>query len=189
MIEYTKGDIFSYVKNEVAEGTIAESPILIVHCCNNVGAWGRGFVVALSEFDPRPERAYREWAEARRGVMVNTMGELRPRYVLPLGKAQAVVLERHEEKPALVVGNIIGQHDIGRKSVRPPVRYDAIHSGLVSLYESIIHENREREWRLWLPKMGSGLAGGEWEYIEAILLMTRHSFKSEVDVSIRVFDL
>jgi len=32
----------------------ADGPKIIVHVCNDVGAWGRGFVVALSRRWPEP---------------------------------------------------------------------------------------------------------------------------------------
>ena len=38
-------------------------PAIIVHVCNDVGAWGRGFVLALSRRWPEPERRYRHWAQ------------------------------------------------------------------------------------------------------------------------------
>jgi hypothetical protein len=34
---------------------------IIAHVCNDIGAWGRGFVLALSKLSPAPERAFREW--------------------------------------------------------------------------------------------------------------------------------
>jgi hypothetical protein len=34
---------------------------IIAHVCNDTGAWGRGFVLALSKLSPTPERAFREW--------------------------------------------------------------------------------------------------------------------------------
>jgi len=34
---------------------------IIAHICNDIGAWGRGFVLALSNTYPETERAYRSW--------------------------------------------------------------------------------------------------------------------------------
>ena len=34
---------------------------IIAHVCNDIGAWGRGFVLALSKLSPAPKRAFREW--------------------------------------------------------------------------------------------------------------------------------
>ena len=38
-----------------------EGPKIIMHIVNDVGAWGKGFVVALSEKWPETEFAYKEW--------------------------------------------------------------------------------------------------------------------------------
>lgn len=38
---------------------------IICHICNDIGAWGRGFVMALSRRWPQPEAAYREWYSDR----------------------------------------------------------------------------------------------------------------------------
>ena len=34
---------------------------IIAHVCNDVGGWGKGFVVAVSKRWPDPEREYRSW--------------------------------------------------------------------------------------------------------------------------------
>ena len=34
---------------------------IIAHVCNDMGAWGRGFVLAISKLSPAPERGFREW--------------------------------------------------------------------------------------------------------------------------------
>ncbi|HJK89231.1 MAG TPA: hypothetical protein RMH85_21120 [Polyangiaceae bacterium LLY-WYZ-15_(1-7)] len=38
-----------------------DGPKIIVHVCNDVGGWGRGFVTALSKRWAAPEEAYRAW--------------------------------------------------------------------------------------------------------------------------------
>lgn len=34
---------------------------IIAHICNNLGGWGKGFVLAISERWPQPEEEYRRW--------------------------------------------------------------------------------------------------------------------------------
>ena len=41
---------------------VGEGTKIIVHVCNDIGGWGRGFVVALSKRWPEPERRYRAWS-------------------------------------------------------------------------------------------------------------------------------
>ena len=36
-------------------------PKIIVHVCNDVGGWGKGFVVAVSRRWKEPEKQYRAW--------------------------------------------------------------------------------------------------------------------------------
>lgn len=38
-----------------------DGPRIIVHVCNDVGGWGKGFVVAVSKRWREPERRYRSW--------------------------------------------------------------------------------------------------------------------------------
>jgi O-acetyl-ADP-ribose deacetylase (regulator of RNase III) len=35
---------------------------IIAHVCNDIGAWGKGFVLALSRHWSAPEEAFRKWA-------------------------------------------------------------------------------------------------------------------------------
>lgn len=39
----------------------AEGPKVIAHVCNDLGGWGKGFVLAISRKWPQPERDYRDW--------------------------------------------------------------------------------------------------------------------------------
>ena len=126
----------------------------IVHCCNDRGAWGAGFVMALSNKWPHVEEHYRKWFAD-------------PGMKMKLGDIQFVEVE----KPCLVVCNMIGQHD-----TRPdaegfsPVRYDAFFRGLTRLqrYTSQI----KTPSAVHMPRMGAGLAGGDWNIIEAIVKST-----------------
>ena len=38
---------------------------IIVHCCNDEGAWGSGFVISLSRRWKEPERQYRRWYRSK----------------------------------------------------------------------------------------------------------------------------
>ena len=43
----------------------AKGPKIIAHICNDLGGWGKGFVLAISRRWPEPERAYRQWHRER----------------------------------------------------------------------------------------------------------------------------
>ena len=40
---------------------VGEGPKIIVHVCNDIGGWGRGFVTAISKRWAEPEQRYRAW--------------------------------------------------------------------------------------------------------------------------------
>jgi O-acetyl-ADP-ribose deacetylase (regulator of RNase III) len=122
---------------------------VIAHVCNDRGGWGRGFVQALSARWPEPEKAYRDWYRNRND---NNFG---------LGATQLV-----QVTPDLWVANMIGQHGITtRRTIRPPVRYDAVRQALHALAEHALGLDAS----VHMPRIGCGLAGGEWELIEPII--------------------
>lgn len=51
-INYIKGD---------ATNPVGDEPKIIVHVCNDIGGWGKGFVMALSNKWKEPETQYRNW--------------------------------------------------------------------------------------------------------------------------------
>jgi O-acetyl-ADP-ribose deacetylase (regulator of RNase III) len=125
----------------------------IAHCCNNLGAWGRGVVLAISRRWGMPELMYRKFAEEHPNELRESLGEI-----------QTIPVEKD-----IIVINIIGQDGIGTKNGVPPIRYEAIREGLIKIQETM--ENYKNP-SLHLPRMGAGLAGGKWEEIEKIILET-----------------
>ncbi len=55
-IKYIKGDATS----PQAKGTK-----IIAHICNDLGGWGKGFVLAISKRWKEPESSYRKWHRER----------------------------------------------------------------------------------------------------------------------------
>lgn len=135
---------------------------IVAHCCNDEGAWGAGFVLALSARWKKPERDYR----AQRAF-----GGWR------LGDVQFVAV-----KDDIVVANIIGQHGTGWLGGIPPIRYDAIREG----FNRIEASNVESEaFSVHMPRLGCGLAGGDWKQIERLIVETLCAR----DVPVFVYDL
>mmetsp|Transcript_12291 Transcript_12291/g.49312 ORF Transcript_12291/g.49312 Transcript_12291/m.49312 type:complete len:169 (+) Transcript_12291:142-648(+) len=128
-------------------------PAVIVHVCNDKGKWGRGFVLAVSKRWWGPERTYLE--------PFKHTGE-------KLGIVQFVSVEED-----LWVANMIAQHGIGTRSRR--LQYDHLATCL-SKVMSWIEERRmcglDRPITVHMPRIGCGLAGGEWEQVEDIVRTT-----------------
>jgi O-acetyl-ADP-ribose deacetylase (regulator of RNase III) len=121
---------------------------LIAHVCNDLGGWGKGFVLALSRRWPEPEKAYRAWHRDRAANDFT------------LGAAQFVQVE-----PYVWVANMIGQRGIRTGSNGVPVRYEAIDAALARLADKAL----ELGASVHMPRIGCGLAGGRWSRIEPLI--------------------
>lgn len=132
MIRYTAGD---------ATDPEGDGPKVIVHVCNDLGAWGSGFVLAVSRRWPEPERAYR-FAE------------------LALGAVQFV-----EVSCDAFVANMVAQHGFPSASRRQAVDYQALRTCLQKVADfcvgsgSVVH----------MPRIGCGIGGGNWCDVEVII--------------------
>jgi O-acetyl-ADP-ribose deacetylase (regulator of RNase III) len=130
-----------------ATSPFGKGPRVIAHVCNDVGGWGRGFVVALSKKWAEPEAAYRKWAAEG--------GE-----AFALGTSRMVRVEE-----GLWVANMIGQRDHQTVNGVPPVRYEAIRKCLQQVREHCVTHNAS----VHMPRIGCGLAGGRWQEIQQIV--------------------
>lgn len=118
----------------------------IVHIVNNIGGWGKGFVLALSRRWPVVSRVYRvRYREFK------------------LGEVMFVTVE-----PDITIANLFGQEGIRSQGRKHPIRYAAVRKGLKYLagqlagYPVSVH----------MPRIGCGLAGGVWSEIEPIIMET-----------------
>ncbi len=128
---------------------ISENPVVICHIVNNLGKWGKGFVMALSRRYPQPEREYRRWYRGETGI--------------PWGLGQVQFVEIN---PRLWVANMIAQHGIGSdQNGQPPIRYAVLSSSLAKVADFALSHQAE----VHLPRIGTGLAGGKWEQIAPLL--------------------
>ncbi|WP_327168705.1 macro domain-containing protein [Streptomyces subrutilus] len=126
----------------------AEGPKVIAHVCNDLGGWGKGFVLAVSRRWPEPEAAYRAWHRGRSG---NDFG---------LGAVQVVRV-----RPDVWVANMIGQRGMRTGSAGPPIRYEALADCLAALGDRAL----ELGATVHMPRIGTGLAGGTWTRVEPLI--------------------
>lgn len=73
---------------------------------------------------------------------------------------------------------MIGQHRLRRRSGRPPIRYEAVRKGLENVAEFAI----DHDASIHMPRIGAGLAGGDWHTIEGIIKETLAARGIEVTV-------
>lgn len=140
---------------------------LIVHICNNEGAWGAGFVLAISQKWKEPEKHYKEWFKTKEEKLPN-----KPR----LGNNEIIKVE-----PDIWIANMIAQNGLSRSDNRPLVNYVALRKCLrkVSVFA------KGNGVSVHMPRIGCGIAGGKWEDVEPIVL--EELCRRGVDVT--VYDL
>ncbi|MEU8701437.1 macro domain-containing protein [Streptomyces sp. NPDC048680] len=136
-----------YVKGD-ATAPQGKGVKLIAHVCNDLGGWGKGFVLAVSRRRPEPEARYRAWHRER---AANDFG---------LGAVQFVRMS-----PYIRVANMVGQRGMRTGSKGVPVRYGAIDTAL----GAVAVRAAELGASVHMPRIGCGLAGGTWSRIEPLL--------------------
>jgi O-acetyl-ADP-ribose deacetylase (regulator of RNase III) len=121
---------------------------ILCHVCNDIGGWGKGFVLAVSRRWEEPEADYRAWhATGKEGGFT-------------LGAVRFVQVE-----PYIWVANMVGQRGIKRGSSGVPIRYDAVAACL----RQVAVKARELGASVHMPRIGCGLAGGEWSKVEPLI--------------------
>lgn len=118
---------------------------IIAHVCNDIGAWGAGFVLAISKRWPQLGEAYVRQKQI---------------HGLTLGDVRLVKVE-----DAMWVANMIAQSGIRAHNSVPPIRYEALKQGLAG----VAAHAKEFHATVHMPRIGCGLAGGRWETIEAMI--------------------
>lgn len=119
----------------------------ILQIVNDAGKYGAGFSGALAARWPKIETEYRGWWRTRYGK-------------LNLGDIQVI-----QVLSDLAVINMVAQHDVVSEENPTPIKYDALQQCLakagieISQYNAAVH----------MPRIGCGLAQGEWEKIEPLI--------------------
>lgn len=138
-----------YINGDATE-PIGNGNKIIVHVCNDIGKWGRGFVMALSRKWQAPRDEYRRWFKSKEEF--------------ELGEVQFVQVE-----DAIWIANLIGQQNLTEDNFgKPPIRYEAVENGL----NEVALKAKELNASVHMPRIGCGLAGGEWKLIKEIIMKT-----------------
>lgn len=159
-INYLKGD---------ATNPIDERTKVIIHICDDVGSWGKGFVMAISKQWKLPEVEYRNWFKNKElentKIVKFERLESRDKYSnekeFKLGNVQFV-----KATEDIWIANMIAQRDIkANKEGLPPIRYSCVSECL----ERVRQFAKKHNASIHMPRIGCGLAGGQWTEIEEIV--------------------
>jgi len=168
MINYTKKKTYSsniiYSKNDLVESSISRinltnSPttVLIPHVCNNINLFGAGFAKYIGDKFPIVKENFH--------LLGNKSF---------LGHTQYNgVLNNNLTKTKIIVCNMIAQNGtIGPKNNRP-LNYGALVFCMSDIRNKIIslskNDIEDIKYEIHAPKFGSGLAGGNWNFIENLI--------------------
>jgi len=131
----------SYFTEEKGDATEALQSVKtgIVHCVNNAGLWGSGFVIPLGIKYPKARDHYKANFK-----------------YYSLGQVQAVKITDD-----LVIYNLFGQDGVKSSSNPTPIVHDKFYSGLEAIYKAVTNDTV-----LLMPAIGSDRAGGNWKEIK-----------------------
>ena len=144
MIQYVTGD----ATDPKTPGTK-----IIAHVCNDIGGWGRGFVLSVSKRWSEPEKSYRRWYQEQ------GTDEFPP---LELGQVMFVKVSDDT-----YVANMVAQHGVlPKEDGTPPIRYGALEECLRQVELMATDFDHAS---VHMPRIGCGLAGGEWSEVEKVI--------------------
>lgn len=175
-IKYLIGDATQckptdYSTNHLLNGTYTgEKSCIIPHICNDIGAWGAGFVIAVTnQLEAKPEAVYRYFHKTNH----------------ELSKIGEVQIVQSDKVPYITVVNIIGQNDTICEDNPTPINYVAVRKGLRTVATHILGTKGNENISVHMPRIGCGLAGGKWNIVEQIII--EELCKKDIDVT--VYDL
>lgn len=137
----------------------ATGPVLIAHACNDIGAWGAGFTRSLSLRWPNIEQFYSNWYNYNKSKNVGTVTG-----PFMLGENQYVELA-----PGWVLANMVAQHGLYSRTNPIPLDMIALEICLRKLGDSVLAAHSINRYTVHMPKIGAGLARGNWDEISKLL--------------------
>lgn len=154
--QYIKGDIFNIAKDTVFNKTIRDTAIIIPHVCNNVGVFGGGFAKDVANHYP---------------IVRENFIALGTKYS-KLGRVQYIeVHNNNEQKNKLIIANMIAQNGTISVSNPRPLNYNALvycMNDINRYIDNLVSNNIDKIY-IHCPRFGSGLAGGNWLFIQDLI--------------------
>jgi hypothetical protein len=146
-------DIFTSIIKCVSAGNVGNS-VIIPHVCNNINLFGAGFAHAVAKHYPIVKENF------------HLLGNK-----AQLGQVQFVPVYRDKKhNHQIIFANMIAQNGTISNHNTRPLDYYALCICMKTL-SNYINKNFDNENRVQIhaPKFGSGLAGGNWNFIKDII--------------------
>lgn len=123
---------------------------IIAHVCNDIGVFGAGFALAVAM----------KWPDARQVYIDKHRCLLQAGSMLKLGD-----VIYYDHAPDLCIAHMISQAGVCSRTNPVPLKYDALEECLAD-----VNKRAEcKEASVHMPKIGAGLAGGDWNRIQELI--------------------
>lgn len=147
-------DIFQIAKSRILSQNNGSS-VLIPHVCNNVNSFGAGFASAVAnEFPIVKENFHMLGNKAK------------------LGYVQYITVSKDKTySHELIIANMIAQNGVVNKNNIRPLNYEYLMKCMIDVKNHISNflSKNESSIEIHCPKFGSGLAGGNWNFITNLI--------------------
>lgn len=148
-------NIFQVIESRIKSGH-SGATVVVPHVCNNVNAFGAGFAGQVAKLYPEVKANFHLLGSKSK-----------------LGTTQFVIskIDNHY-KHSIIFANMIAQNGlISNKNTRPLNYYALGHCmNDVKLYiKNLKIHNENNPVEIHAPKFGSGLAGGNWNFISDLI--------------------
>lgn len=148
-------NLFEIAKTRILSGHAGNS-VIIPHVCNNVNAFGAGFAGQVASLYPQVKANF------------HLLG-----HKSKLGHTQFIIAESDPKyKHQIIFANMIAQNKLISPSNTRPLNYGALVYSMTQVrnYIKELEKNIEsKKIEIHAPKFGSGLAGGNWNFIEYLI--------------------
>lgn len=150
----TKHNIFE-VARQIITAKEKGSSVIIPHVCNNINLFGAGFAKAIADKYPIVKENFH---------MLSTKAKL--------GYTQFVEAEKESVYGhRIIFANMVSQNGIRNQKNPRPLNYGALTYCMynVKSYMKEFEKNNGSRIEIHCPKFGSGLAGGNWDFISELI--------------------
>ena len=144
-------NIFNYLN--INNGT----NIIIPHVCNNIDLFDAGFAGAIGTKYPIVKQNYH--------VLGKSFLSKNPGYT------QFITVEQNKQHGSkLVICNMIAQNGILSSNNKRPINYISLCKAMIGIKQYIkLNFDKDQKIEIHSPKFGSGLAGGNWNFISCLI--------------------
>jgi hypothetical protein len=155
----TNRDIFESIESRIKAGHTG-STVIVPHVCNNIDTFGAGFAASVANMYPD----------------VKTNYHLLGKNFLKSNLGHSQILKIKEDKKyrhGLYFVNMIAQNGIRNNNNIRPLNYAALVKSMIQVSLFIQNNtgfaNKSENVEIHAPKFGSGLAGGNWNFISDLI--------------------